>query len=398
MNEATARTEAAHRPTPAGPVTAGLRVCTRCVMDTSDPEIEFDENGVCNHCKRAETLLGSRLEEYKTGQYALERLVPRIKAAGEGKEDDCVLGVSGGADSTYAAYIAKELGLRPLAVHFDNGWNSELAVKNIENTLKKLGIELYTHVVDWHEFRDLQLSFLKASVPDAEIPTDHAIWALLYQTAARFGVRYVISGTNITTESILPRSWTYYVTDWRYIKGLHRRFGTRSIKSYPRAPLSKFMQYVLLRRIKTVSILNAVEYDKAEAVKVLEKELGWRNYGGKHHESIYTRFFQSYILPRKFGIDKRKAHLSSLIMSGQITREDALRELAHPIEAEERTTEDKEYVVKKLGLTEAEFDALMDAPVRSYRDYTNDAAKYEWLKRAMRFAQRRSLLPKQVGM
>ena len=372
--------------------------CTRCVMDTSDPEIVFDDGGKCNHCARAEMLLKTRLPAYRTGEYRLEKIVDRIRAAGKGRPYDCIVGVSGGADSTYVAYLCKQQGLRPLAVHFDNGWNSELAVKNIEGVLRNLGIELFTHVVDWEEFRDLQLSFLKASVPDAEIPTDHAIWALLFRTAARFGVRYIISGTNLSTESILPRSWTYYVTDWKYIRALQRQFGSRRLKTFPHCSMWRFAWYVLARRIRTVSLLNAVEYDKATVAGVLERELGWRNYGGKHHESIYTRFFQSYILPVKFGIDKRKAHLSSLIVSGQTNRTEALLELEQPIADAAFVQEDLAYVAKKFDLDVEQFDELMAQPVHTYRDYPNDSKRYGRVLAMARRAQRLSLLPKQIGM
>lgn len=374
------------------------RICARCVMDTSDTEIVFDDHGVCNNCRRAERLLAVRLPAFKDGEYRLDRIVARIRSDGSGRPYDCIVGVSGGADSTYAAYVARKQGLRPLAVHFDNGWNSELAVKNIESTLRGMGIELFTHVVNWPEFRDLQLSFLKASVTDAEIPTDHAIWAVLYQTAARFGVRHIISGTNLETESILPKSWTYGITDWRYINAVHRRFGSTSLRSFPHCSLTTFAWYVLVRRIKTVSLLNAVPYNRQEIVALLEREIGWRDYGGKHHESVYTRFFQSYILPRKFGIDKRRAHLSSLIMSGQMTRDQALAELQTPIADPRMVQEDMEYVAKKFGLTVAQFEALMAAPRRSYRDYPNDDALMERLKRGMRRAQGLGILPRQVGM
>lgn len=374
------------------------QICVRCVMDTSDPEIDFDRNGVCNLCTRAILLLETRLPIYKKGEYRLDRIVPRMRERGRGRPYDCIVGVSGGADSTYAAYLCKRLGLRPLAVHFDNGWDSELAVKNIEQTLHRLGIELYTHVVDWEEFRDLQLSFLKASVPDAEVPTDHGIWALLYQVAAKFGVPYIISGTNIATESILPRRWTYGITDWRYIRGIHRRFGSRSLRTYPHVSLTQFARIILLNRIKTVSILNAIDYDKRRIVAELESEIGWRNYRGKHHESIYTRFFQSYILPRKFGIDKRKAHLSSLIVSGQMTRAEALAELQKPIADPALVAQDLEYVAKKFELRAEEFEALMTQPVKSFHDYPNDLPLIERAKRAMQFAQRHGLLPRQVGM
>jgi N-acetyl sugar amidotransferase len=367
-------------------------------MDTSDPEIVFDASGRCNHCLRAEMLLATRLPAYKTGEYRGERIADRIRRSGKGRDYDCIVGVSGGVDSTYAAYTAKKLGLRPLAVHFDNGWNSELAVSNIEQTLRRMGIELYTYVVDWEEFRDLQLSFLRASVPDAEIPTDHAIWALLYQAARRFGLRFIISGTNLSTESILPRSWTYYVTDWRYIKSIHEAFGTRPLQSYPHSDLPTFMRYVLVHRLRGISLLNAVEYNKAAAIAELQREIGWRDYGGKHRESIYTRFFQSYILPNKFGIDKRRAHLSSLIMTGQTSREAALEELRHPPADAQEMAADLTYVVKKLDLSMAEFEALMCIPPRSYRDFGNNADRFEQIKRVMRQLQQRRLLPQQVGL
>jgi N-acetyl sugar amidotransferase len=383
---------------PSAAASRTYQVCARCVMDTSDPEIEFDADGTCNHCKRAQNLLDTRLPIYQTGAYRLDRIVAAMKAAGRGKKYDCITGVSGGADSTYAAYVLVKQGLRPLAVHFDNGWNSELAVKNIEQTLNVLGVDLYTHVVDWEEFRDLQLAFLRASVPDAEIPTDHGIWALLHSVAEKFGIRYVVSGTNINTESILPRSWTYYVTDWKYIRGIHRQFGTRPLKTFPHASLARFAYWVLLRKIKGISILNSVPYTKSDVVATLERELGWRNYGGKHHESIYTRFFQSYILPNKFGIDKRKAHLSSLIVSGQMTRADAVRELEKPIADPVLVREDLIYVAKKFGLTAEEFASLMAQPRRSYRDYPNDSETYERAKAAVRWAQRHHLLPGQVGL
>lgn len=384
----------AHDPS-SGP---GYRRCVRCIMDTSDPEILFDAEGICNHCVRAEGLIRDRLPLYQTGDYQVGKLIPRIQAAGRGRPYDCIVGVSGGTDSTYVAYQAKQLGLRPLAVHFDNGWNSELAVQNIAGTLAKMGIELFTYVVDWKQFRDLQLSFLKASVPDAEIPTDHGIWATLYRTAARFGAPYILSGTNIATESILPVRWTYGVTDWHYIRSVHRAFDGGSFSTYPRSGLLRFGWYVMVRKIRTVSLLNSVPYDKKEAQALLTREVGWRDYGGKHHESVYTRFFQSYILPRKFGIDKRKAHLSSLIMSGQLTRAEALAELELPVADPKLIQEDLEFVSKKFGMTVAEFERLLDRPIRSYRDYPNSSERIERLKGWVRGAQRRGLLPRQVGM
>jgi N-acetyl sugar amidotransferase len=377
---------------------AGYRICVRCVMDVSDLEITFDDQGHCNHCRRAEAQIKNKMPAYTDGEYQLDRVVSRIKNAGRGKSYDCIVGVSGGVDSTYLAYTVKQLGLRPLAVHFDNGWNSELAVQNIEQTLQRLEIPLYTHVVDWEEFRDLQLAFLRASVPDAEIPTDHAIGALLHRTAARFGVRYIMSGTNVSTESILPLSWTYYVSDWKYIRGIHKRFGLRPLRTYPSSSLARYIWRILGRRIRTISLLNSIPYDRATAVNVLERELGWRNYGAKHHESIYTRFFQSYILPRKFNIDKRRAHYSSLIMSGQMTREEAIVAMEEPIADARLLAEDRVYVVKKLNISDDEFESIMQSPVRSYRDYDNDSRRYAQMRSLWGRAQGLGLIPRQLGM
>ena len=381
-----------------GQLTRAYQVCVRCIMDTSDPEIVFDDAGACNHCTRAAALLETRLPAFKTGEYQLDRIASVMRKSGRGHDYDCIVGVSGGVDSTYVAYLCKRIGLRPLAVHFDNGWNSELAVRNIESTLRRMDIQLYTHVVDWEHFRDLQLSFLRASVPDAEVPTDHAIWALLYQTAVKFGIRYVLPGTNLATESILPKRWTYGITDWKYIRAIHDRFGRLPLKTYPHLRLSQFGWYVLGRRIKTISILNSVDYDKQAVMQELQREIGWQDYGGKHHESVYTRFFQSYILPRKFGIDKRRAHLSSLIVSAQISRDDALAQLKLPIADAELVRQDLEYVAKKLEMTVADFEAMMAEPVRSYRDYPNDDEFIETLKRSVRYAQSKRLMARQVGM
>jgi N-acetyl sugar amidotransferase len=273
-------------------------------------------------------------------------------------------------DITYVAYRVKQLGLRPLAVHLDNGWDSELAVKNIEETLKRLNIDLYTEVLDWEEFKDLQVSFLKASTPDSEIPTDHAIVALLANMAEKIGVRYIIIGNNVRTETHLPRAWSQGHFDWKYISGLQKRFGSRPLKTFPH--FNFFTYYRRMLTQKRIEILNYLGYNKKDALRVLQDELGWRYYGGKHYESIYTRFYQGYILPNKFGFDKRRSHLSSLVCSGEISRQQALDELKVPTYAPSMQEEDREYVVKKLGLTEEEFTAIMQAPKKSYWDYPSD--------------------------
>lgn len=375
-------------------MTRPYQMCTRCLMDTTDPDIVFEANGLCNHCTNSIARQKLLLRTDEAGQQELQTIVAQIKAEGAGKPYDCIIGVSGGVDSTYAAYIAKvKLGLRPLAIHLDNGWDSELAVSNIEKVLKLLGIDLDTHVLDWEEFKDLQVAFLRASVPDGEVPSDHAIGAAIYQVAARHGIRYSIGGGNIATESVLPTSWTYSISDWKYIQGVQAQCGTRPLKHYPHYSLTDMIYHTIVRRFTTIRVLNYVPYVKRDVVRFLEEELGWRYYGDKHYESIYTRFYQGYILPRKFNIDKRKAHLSSLIASGQRSREEALHEMQHNPYTDELQREDRIYAIKKLGLTEAEFDRIMTAPVKSYRDYPNYTATYQRLRRVVRLAKRLRLVP-----
>jgi N-acetyl sugar amidotransferase len=344
--------------------------CNRCLMDTSDREIQFFDDGSCNHCNG---FLAAR-ERYLDEDYVAqerERIVSQVKKAGVNSQYDCLVGVSGGVDSTYVCYIAKRLGLRPLAVHVDNGWNSELAVKNIESALNVLGVDLVTEVLDWEEFRLLQLSMLRASTPDIELPTDHAIRAVLMRTASKMNIRYILNGRNYSTEGILPWSWAYSAIDYRYISGMYRRFMGGRLKNYPHLALPHFFYYVAVRKIRNFNILNYVEYNKDLAMDILKNELGWRDYGGKHHESIYTRFLQGYILPRKFGIDKRIAHMSVLVLTGQIGREEALQELERPICDHDLLEKDLSFFLKKLGLSEEEFRAIMSESPKSYQDYPN---------------------------
>lgn len=358
-----------------------MMICTRCIMDTTDPDIQFDEHGVCNHCKRYDAVSVARLVPSEERERRLNAIVDEIKAVGKGKPYDCVIGVSGGVDSTYVAWLVKNLGLRPLAVHLDNGWNSELAVANIEKTLKTLGIDLYTHVLNWDEFRNLQVSFLKASTPDGEVPTDHAIFALLYEMAAKHGLRHVITGTNVVSEAILPEKWGYGYFDWRYIRDVHSRFGSARLSNYPHFSLAKLGYYVFLKKIRMVSILNYVKYEKNGAMDVLKNELNWVYYGGKHYESIYTRFYQAYILPQKFNIDKRKAHYSNLVLSKQMTRENALEKLEEPVYPKHLLEEDREYTIKKLGFSEQDFETIMRAPTKNFQDYKTSHNFFEHAKK-----------------
>lgn len=371
------------------------QVCTRCIMDTAaDPAITFDAAGVCHHCSRYDELVSTRVIRGAQGRAALKDLVDRIKADGAGRDYDCIMGVSGGVDSTYVAYLVKQFGLRPLAIHFDNGWNSELAVSNIEGVLRKLEIDLHTYVVDWEEFRDLQLSFLKASTPDGEVPTDHAISALLWREASQRGIKYIISGMNFTTESISVPGWSYGHSDWRYLSDVHRRFGSVKLTTYPHFSLPYLFYVNFIRGVRVVSILNYVDYHKEEAKETLRRELGWKNYGGKHHESIYTRFYQGYVLPRKFGVDKRYGHLSDLINAGQVTRDEAFADMQLPPYPERLQQLDLIYVSKKLGLTTEQFHRIMCIPVKRFSDYRNQYEVVQKLRGAVNYLRKHRLYPR----
>ena len=349
-------------------------------MDTSDSELVLDDVGVCNHCRRYQDDLPKRVFNVEVGKEKLRALIAKIKDSGKDKDYDCIIGVSGGVDSTYVAYLTKNLGLKPLAVHFDNGWNSELAISNIEKTLDHLDIDLYTYVIDWEEFKDLQLSFLKASTPDGEIPTDHAINALLFREANKRGIKYIINGMNFASESLSVPSWAYGHSDWKYIKSIHKKFGTADLKSYPKFNFFNLFYWSVVKQIKVISILNYIEYRKDVVMKVLQNDLGWVYYGGKHYESVYTRFYQGYILPRKFGIDKRRGHLSDLINSGQITRDEALRQIETVAYEENLFLQDMSFVIKKFGLNKVSFEAMMDLPNKTYMAYPNNFKKVKLLK------------------
>ena len=341
--------------------------CKRCIMDTSDTNIIFDENGVCNHCTDFYINNGS-LNENTLKDTFIDK-VKDIKKDGINKEYDSILGLSGGVDSTYVAYIAKEYGLNPLVIHFDNGWNSELAVENIKNTIKRLGFDLYTYVVNWEEFKDLQLSYLKASVIDIEVITDHAILATLYKLAAKYKLKYILSGTNIATESILPSTWIANKMDSVNIKTIHKKYGKKKLKTYPFIDMWNKLYYFKYLGIQNVSVLDYVGYIKSDAKEIITSKLKWRDYGGKHYESVFTRFYQGYILPKKFNIDKRKAHLSTLICSGQINRDEAISELKKPIYGKEQMIIDKEFVLKKLDIDETSFDEMMKSPINNHSDF-----------------------------
>jgi N-acetyl sugar amidotransferase len=366
--------------------------CSQCVMDSvGNPEIILDHSGICNYCLEYREKEKVRILKSPEREEALEDIISKIKKSGESKKYDCIIGVSGGVDSTYTAYYAKKLGLNPLAVHFDNGWNSELAVHNIQKILETLDIDLYTYVVNWNEFKDLQLSFLKASTPDGEIPTDHAIFSTLYKVAGQHGIKYILSGNNFKTEGVMPRLWAYGHIDWKYISSVHKRFGTKKLKTYPHFTLFRFLKYTLINRVSSVSILNYLDYDREEVKRVLIDELQWQDYGGKHYESNYTKFFQGIILPQKFHIDKRKIHLSALILCGQMTRVEALSELEKPVYPLDKINEDTEYVSKKYDISPEELQSIMKAEPKTFLDYPSNYPYHAKLRKFLSFLRKRKL-------
>ena len=349
------------------------RQCALTVMDNiADPDITFDTNGVCNYYYEYQKAAAEGLPHGEEAEKKLAQLVDKIKKEGKDKRYDCLIGLSGGVDSTYVAYLVKQLGLRPLAVHLDNGWDSELAVKNVENIITKLGFDLFTLVVNWEEFKDIQLAYLRASVVDIEVVSDHAIFATMYKLAKQHNTGYIISGTNIVTEYIMPPGWLYQKMDFKNLKDIHDKYGKLKIKTYPAFDFKKHVYYSAVLKLNPISILNYVPYNKKQVKEIIKKELDWRDYGGKHYESVFTKFYQAYILPEKFKIDKRKAHLSTLICSGQITKQEALKELEQPLYPMNELKADKEYVLKKFGLSKKEFEDIMRLPVRKHEDFKTD--------------------------
>jgi len=332
------------------------RQCKLSLMDNiADPDIVFDNEGVSNYYHEYLKQHNLHVKNGVAALSALTQLAEEIKTAGKEKKYNCIIGVSGGVDSTYVAFKAKELGLTPLLVHFDSGWNTETAVSNINNIVNKLGFDLYTYVLDWNEFKDLQIAFFKSGVVDIEVLTDHAIIAVLHKLALKFSVTYILSGTNVATEATLPKSWIWNKTDHVNIKNIHKKFGLLKINSYPFFDwrLKKTAQ---LKGIKVVSILNYMNYNKDTVKKTIKTELGWIDYGMKHGESLFTRFYQGYILPKKFAIDKRKAHLSNLIFSGQISKSEAMELMNKEVYNPEELKRDMNFVLKKLDFTASYFD------------------------------------------
>lgn len=362
------------------PLTGGPRVCAKTVMDTTDPDIRFDADGVCNWWHEFHAIAAQRPSPSELTR-RLETELDRIRAAGRGKPYDCILGLSGGVDSSYLAHLCKAWELRPLVVHFDNGWNDELAVANIEALVGELDFRLETFVMNWPEFRDLQRAYFKASVLDLEVPTDHLIFGALFRIARKHDVKYIMSGNNFATEWLLPRAWHYAKGDAVNIGAIHDRFGERRIANLPIATAWQRLYWEKVRLIQAFEALNYLDYKKNAAKDLLAQRYGWKDYGGKHYESVFTRFYQGYILPRRYGIDKRKAHLSNLILNGEITREEALAELAKPTYDPDRQLADKRYVAKKLGWSEAEFEEILSLPPVPHEAYGTGEAQFRQVSR-----------------
>lgn len=365
------------------------RTCTLCIADTlSDADISFDEDGVCCYCKLHEKFAERRLRSETTYHEILEG----VKIEGRGHQYDSVIGISGGVDSCFVTHLAYESGLRPLVVHFDNGWNSELAAHNIKRLLDRTGFDLHTMVVDWEEFLDLQRAFFFASVVDIEMVTDHAITATMMRLAREHKIKYVLSGSNQATECGMPESWSWRKQDWFNISAIHRKFGSIPLRTFPRyGSIRMLYDRVLGRSLVSIPILDHYPYKKGAAVSLLRERYGWREYGGKHYESLFTKFYQAYVLPKKFGIDKRKAHLSALIRNNEITRQDALMEMNKPLYQPFELAEEKAYVLKKLKFSEAEFDNVMSTKPLPHLAYSSDEFLLRIARRASAIGLKRLL-------
>ena len=349
---------------------SSYRICTKCVMDTSDFGINFDKDGICNHCNNYADKKHVVIKVKNDN--LLKKKIAEIKNKGIDRDYDCIVGVSGGVDSSYVAYLAKKFGLKTLLVHLDNGWNSTKAVQNINNIVKYTEFDLYTLVIDWEEFRDLQRSFFLADVLDIELLTDHAINATVINLSRKHKVKYNLSGSNFATEAILPSGWAWRKSDKKNLKAIHKKFGSVKLKTFPLMSTLVKEVYSRMKIPEWVTLLNLIDYDKGAAIKIITKEMNWQYYGGKHYESIFTRFYQGYILPKKFGIDKRRAHLSTLINSGLKTREEALSELKSETYPLELQRDDFQLCCKKLGFTEEEMLDYIRRPGKSHLDYPSD--------------------------
>ncbi|MGK0138562.1 MAG: N-acetyl sugar amidotransferase [Algoriphagus sp.] len=362
-------------------------VCTNCVMDTTDSQISFDSNGVCDHCNTFYSDIHPNWHTDERGLSDLQRTIDAIRKEGKGKDFDCIIGMSGGIDSSYLLYLAvEELGLRPLVFHVDAGWNSQQAVNNIEVMVDKLGLDLFTEVIDWEEMKDLQRAFFRSGVPHIDTPQDHSFFATMYKFANKYKIKHILTGANYSTECIRnPKEWMYFQSDSRQIRDIHNQFGEKPLRNFQLTSILWHKVYLpYFKNIKVVTPLNNMPYIKAEAVELLKTKFGWQEYPQKHFESRFTRFYESYWLPEKFGFDVRKVQFSSLILTGQMSREEAIESLKKKPYDEENIHHDFEYVANKLDMTVKELKDCFNSENKTYKDYKNQESIYNVGAKVMR--------------
>jgi N-acetyl sugar amidotransferase len=363
--------------------------CTRCIMDTTDLAIFFDERGICNHCSNFDALSSTSYFPTPEGRKKLEQLIVGIKAEGQGQEYDCIIGLSGGVDSCYLAIKVKEWGLRPLVVHVDTGWNSEQSVANINRIIDYCGYELFTHVIDWDEMRDLQLAYLRSGVSNQDVPQDHAIFATIYHFAIKNGIRTILTGGNIATEGIFPESWQGNAMDAINLRAIHKRFGKKPLLTYNTISLFQYyIWYPFVKKMRTVRPLNYLTYNKSAAIEEMQEKFGWKNYGRKHGESNFTKLFQNYYQPEKFGYDKRLPHYSSLIVTEQMTRDEALEKIKEPLYNQYELQNDIEYFCRKLQISREEFNRFITDPPHHYTEFANSDSRIYAMRKFQRFIER----------
>lgn len=364
-----------------------IQICTNCVMDTTDSKIIFDEKGVCDHCNTYYKDILPHWHTDERGEKALREIIDKIKREGKGKDFDCIMGMSGGIDSSYLLYMMVEkFGLRPLVFHVDAGWNSQIAVNNIERLIDGLGLDLYTEVINWEEIKDLQLAFLKSGVPHIDVPQDHAFFATMYKFASKHNIKTILTGGNYSTECVRnPLEWMYYQSDSIQLRDIHKQFGTQPLKSYPVTNILWHKVYLpYIKGIKLIRPLDYIPYHKEEAMQLLVEKFGYQEYPQKHFESRFTRFYESYWLPERFGYDTRKVQYSSLILTGQMTREDALEKLKQPAYDPENIKHEFEFVANKLGISTAELLLYFEMPRKTYKDYKSQENIYNLGAKVMR--------------
>lgn len=342
------------------------KVCTRCVCDDSIPGISFNENGACSLCNNYD-LIEQEFPPTGSTYNKFQHIIDGIKKSQKNAKYDCLIGVSGGTDSIYTLYIAKKYGLNPLAIHIDDGCNTEISIHNVQNAVNKLNIDLYTVKINEPELADLELSFFRASIPDVETPPDMAITASLYKCAAQFRIKYIFIGNSFRTEGKMPPGWSY--GDGKYLKSIHNQFGHVNLETFPNLMLSDYFYYFIFKRIKIIRPLYYLPYVKKDVKQILKKELEWLDYGASHHESVYTRFVQGYFLPKKFAIDKRKIHYSALVRSNQMTRQEALMKLKSHACTDDIVKKDVQYLSKKYGISIEEFENIINSNPRSRSEF-----------------------------